>query len=999
MKIKTKSSEYWQDRFVGLEKRANAMGIDAYSRIEPVFRESQQAIHNEIDKWYSRIAKNNEISIVEAKKMLSKNQLEEFRWTVDEYIKFGKENAVNGKWIKQLENASAKYHITRLEALQIKVQNQLEIAFGNQLDVMDDMAEKIITQGYYRSCYELSKGLGIGFDIATIDERKLNIIKNKPWATDGKNFSNRIWHHKSKMVNQLHRELTKNCLLGKAPDEAIKHMTQFVDKKFKNARYQAGRLVMTEQAYFSALSQQEAFNELDVEEFEVVATLDSHTSEVCKEMDGKHFAMSDYAVGMTSPPFHPWCFDKQTEVLTNNGFKLFKDLLIDDLVYTVNPQNLMPEWQKPIKYIRYNYEGNMIYFKNKRFDMLVTENHRMLVQNMDYSVKDKSLKLKPANSIGRKSKHRFPSGIHWIRHKSESINLCGKKVDIITYLKFMAYFLADGSSTPNKSSYNIKIAQCDNDWMWEDLKDLPFTKYKCKEAIIIRDKELGKYLRSFGKCNEKYIPNEIKSLNSELIRVFLMAYSKTDGTVKKGKLWKEYKFSDSITFFTTSNQLASDLGELILKAGGRPSYHLNHSKGKKQVFRNGTYTINHNVWSINWNKHTYNQIQNMDVTDVYYNDEVFCVEVPKYHTLYVRRNGKCAWSGNCRSCTCPYFDDEFTVDEKRVARDKDGNIYEVPSNMKYEEWKNEYVDKPKISPKTPFKTSDKSKNEENLHNQKVDKSGDKGYNESKERKEKIEIPKTLSNFEQYSKDWENNTVKSVLNDDEIELIGKEIKKLIDENEYSMRVGTDIMGEILKDGRFKNQFETGTSGGTLSKQWRKKATHKLFGVDLKGIKYKNYEKYGYLGDKDLLLDANSPIGYGDVIVRFDKNKLRNKVTYTLGDSLGNACNDRVIAGNISNPRANGIVKNELKYIYDVLKSNEINTVKDFVYETNIDRYLELQYHGELTMKDVKEICFTDKLPNEEVIKELKNRNIKLYKTKKHMDDYVGGEVHDEIIEIE
>ncbi len=60
---------------------------------------------------------------------------------------------------------------------------------------------------------------------------------------------------------------------------------------------------MTEQAYFSSLSQKDCFKDLGVEEFEILATLDSHTSEICCEMDGKHFQMKDYEPGTTAPPF------------------------------------------------------------------------------------------------------------------------------------------------------------------------------------------------------------------------------------------------------------------------------------------------------------------------------------------------------------------------------------------------------------------------------------------------------------------------------------------------------------------------------------------------------------------------------------------------------------------------------------------------------------------------------------------------------------------------
>ena len=149
----------------------------------------------------------------------------------------------------------------------------------------------------------MQKGFNIGWEIGQIDERKLEKFISKPWATDGKHFSERIWNSRTQLVSELHNQLTRTCILGKPPDDAIKA----ISKKFNTSKNQAGRLVMTEQAYFHSVAQQEAFKELDVEEFEVVATLDNLTSEICQEMDGKHSPMKDYEPGVTAPPFHPWC--------------------------------------------------------------------------------------------------------------------------------------------------------------------------------------------------------------------------------------------------------------------------------------------------------------------------------------------------------------------------------------------------------------------------------------------------------------------------------------------------------------------------------------------------------------------------------------------------------------------------------------------------------------------------------------------------------------------
>lgn len=334
---------YWKKRFEALEAASNKYGIETYRKIEPAFDSAFRQIESEITLWYERLAKNNGVTMQEARQWLNANELKEFQWDVQEYIKYGRENAINQQWIKELENASAKYHISRLEALKVRTQQAVEVAFGNELDEVDAMVKKIFTNDYYHSIYEMQKGFNIGWEIGQIDERKLEKIISSPWATDGKHFSERIWNSRTQLVSELHNQLTRTCILGKPPDGAIKA----ISKKFNTSKNQAGRLVMTEQAYFHSVAQQEAFKELDVEEFEVVATLDNLTSEICQEMDGKHFPMKDYEPGVTAPPFHPWCrsvtvpyFDDDFDV----GERAARDE--DGKTYYVPADMTYPEWKQ-----------------------------------------------------------------------------------------------------------------------------------------------------------------------------------------------------------------------------------------------------------------------------------------------------------------------------------------------------------------------------------------------------------------------------------------------------------------------------------------------------------------------------------------------------------------------------------------------------------------------------------------------------------------------------
>lgn len=298
-----KNSEYWQQRFGQLENASHQEAMTVYSRIEESFYQAQKEIENKINSWYVRFANNNEITINEAKKLLNSNELKEFKWNVQEYIKYGHENELNEHWMKELENASTKYHVSRLEALKIQTQQTMEKLFGNELDEVDNLTKNSYINNYFHTMFEYQKGFNVGFNVTNIDQNKLSKIVNKPWAVDEKNFSERIWGNKTKLINELHNELTKMCLTGKSPDESIKYLS----KKFNTSKAQTGNLIMTENAYFSQLAQKDCFNALDVEKYEIVATLDSHTSEICKEQDGKVYNMKDYQPGLTAPPFHNYC--------------------------------------------------------------------------------------------------------------------------------------------------------------------------------------------------------------------------------------------------------------------------------------------------------------------------------------------------------------------------------------------------------------------------------------------------------------------------------------------------------------------------------------------------------------------------------------------------------------------------------------------------------------------------------------------------------------------
>lgn len=294
--------KYWEKRFELLEDAMNNKGIEYFHDLERIYGNAIKQTENDIARWYLRYAKNEKISLAEAKKQLTKNELKEFRMSVEEYVKKGE--SMDPQWAAELERASTKFHVTRLEALKMQMQQNVEYMIAEQADGVDKLMRDIFTDSYYHSAFEIQKGIGVGWDLMKLDKNVIDKAMSKPWTADGTNFSERIWgKYRPELVKKLHDGLTLNLIQGKSANELVNEITN----QFNVKKHQAQNLVQTEKAYFQSLAQKDAFKTLGVEEYEIVATLDTKTSDICREMDGKHFKLDDFAPGATAPPFHNRC--------------------------------------------------------------------------------------------------------------------------------------------------------------------------------------------------------------------------------------------------------------------------------------------------------------------------------------------------------------------------------------------------------------------------------------------------------------------------------------------------------------------------------------------------------------------------------------------------------------------------------------------------------------------------------------------------------------------
>ena len=133
-------------------------------------------------------------------------------------------------------------------------------------------------------------------------------------------------------------------MLGRDPQKAIDN----ISKKMNTSKVNASRLIMTEEAYFSSAAQKDCFQDLGVEQYEIVATLDSHTSDICQNLDGQVFPMKDFEPGVTAPPFHVYCRSTTVPYFEEDFGQVGKRAARgeDGKTYYVSADMTYKEWKK-----------------------------------------------------------------------------------------------------------------------------------------------------------------------------------------------------------------------------------------------------------------------------------------------------------------------------------------------------------------------------------------------------------------------------------------------------------------------------------------------------------------------------------------------------------------------------------------------------------------------------------------------------------------------------
>ncbi len=328
---------YWEKRqkrtYLAGEKKVN----EYYMDLQKAFEQSKKEIQSVINDFYMRYAKENKVSYAEAQKQLSRMELGELQDFIDLV------NESMGKYNLKLVNMSIKARITRYQALEKQIDAILQRLYALEYEYKGkELLKEVYTDAYYRTWYNIDRYHGFHQEFAQINPRAIDALIRYPWS--GANFSDRIWKQKDHMLQVLKEDITTMLVQGKNPRDLAASFA----KRFQTKQYEAYRLLHTEGSFVIEQGTLAAYKEDGVEKYQIVATLDERTSDVCREQDGKIYDIDKATVGVDYPPFHPFC--RTTTVPYYDGIDLEGETRVarskKGTSYKVPASMTYRDWQK-----------------------------------------------------------------------------------------------------------------------------------------------------------------------------------------------------------------------------------------------------------------------------------------------------------------------------------------------------------------------------------------------------------------------------------------------------------------------------------------------------------------------------------------------------------------------------------------------------------------------------------------------------------------------------
>lgn len=294
------SEKYWTKRADERERywyRKTQETIE--KELARYYASSLDEIQKDIQALYGRFAKDNQMSMTDARKLLQGQEFRKWRYSIDTYVK--KINGGETGLLKELNTLAMRSRISRLDKLYSDTLMELD-SLGRKTDsAMRSFLTDAYKDNYYHGMYAIGRTIGLKAPRVVVSSQSLEDVLRTRWS--GKNYSERIWKNQKLLGSTLKQEMTTAIHRG----ESVQVISKRIATRMDVANSNATRLVRTELNYVENAAALRSIKDAGLGYYRFIATLDNRTTPICRAHDGRIISVEEASPGDNLPPLHPNC--------------------------------------------------------------------------------------------------------------------------------------------------------------------------------------------------------------------------------------------------------------------------------------------------------------------------------------------------------------------------------------------------------------------------------------------------------------------------------------------------------------------------------------------------------------------------------------------------------------------------------------------------------------------------------------------------------------------
>ena len=312
----------------------------------------------EIASFISKYGKDNIVPYTEIRRRLTDKERKVFNAELKDWYKFARENKLDSEYIAYLQQLGQKSYITRYEYLQANLRQHVEKLYFDIENMLSESFKDIYSYSYYVNKYNFTKATGVELKFIDLGDNDLeNAINRKVVNTT---YKNSLKNGKTRLLNDLETGLQQGIARG----FDVKKLQAIVDSKAVTAKNRTIALTRTETNYLANMATLKMYRELDVDKYQYLATLDTRTSDMCRDMDGYIGKVSQAEIGVNYPPIHVHC--RSTTIPYIEKLADFSDRVAKNMEgKNISVPRRMTQEEYIKKYVPADQQARLLRFKNR----------------------------------------------------------------------------------------------------------------------------------------------------------------------------------------------------------------------------------------------------------------------------------------------------------------------------------------------------------------------------------------------------------------------------------------------------------------------------------------------------------------------------------------------------------------------------------------------------------------------------------------------------------